>query len=90
MGATRIIAVDSLPGVGRWWMNAAISAAHVFRRRRRFPPDLDLTIISPSGRMGDTNDAVFWRRDNVDRWIAMGMRDAEHALEAKSSRPVMR
>ena len=90
MGATRIIAIDSLPGVSNWWMQFALSAAHVFRRRRRLPPDLDLTIIAPSEPMGDANDAVFWRRSNVDRWVAMGMRDAAAALEAKSALPILR
>jgi NTE family protein len=83
MGATRIIAIDSLPSVSKWWVKAVLGTAHAFRRRRRFPPDLDLTIISPSERMGDANDAVFWRRHNIDRWVAMGMRDAERSLGAK-------
>jgi NTE family protein len=80
MGATRIIAVDSLPLVGRKWVRLALSTAHLFRRRRRLPPDLDLTIIAPSEPLGDANDAVFWKRANVERWIEMGMRDAERTL----------
>jgi NTE family protein len=85
MGATRIIAIDSLPGVSKWWVQLALSSAHVFRRRRRFPPDLDLTIIAPSEPMGDANDAVFWQRANIERWVAMGMRDAAAALEGRVS-----
>jgi NTE family protein len=80
MGATRIIAVDSLPNVGKWWLHLGINIAHMFKPRRRYPRDLDLTIVSPSGILGDANDAVFWKRANIERWVDMGMRDAALAL----------
>jgi predicted acylesterase/phospholipase RssA len=80
MGATRIIAVDSLPNVGKWWIHLGINIAHAFKPRRKYPRDLDLTIVSPSGTLGDANDAVFWNRANVERWVDMGMRDAAEAL----------
>jgi NTE family protein len=80
MGATRIIAVDSMPNVGKWWLHLATDIAHAFRKPRRYPADLDLTIISPSGTLGDANDAVFWKRANIDRWVEMGMRDAAHQI----------
>jgi predicted acylesterase/phospholipase RssA len=80
MGATRIIAIDSMPKVGKGWLRLGIKAAHIFKRRRRYPPDLDLTIISPSETLGDANDAVFWKRANIERWVDMGMRDATRAL----------
>lgn len=90
MGATRIIAIDSLPNVGKWWLHLGISLAHAFKPRRRYPPDLDITIISPSGTLGDANDAVFWKRGNIERWIEMGERDAGQALQyAGSARAVV-
>ena len=80
MGATRIIAVDSLPSVGKWWLNLGIYIAHAFKPRRKYPRDLDLTIVSPSGTLGDANDAVFWKRGNIERWVDMGTRDATRVL----------
>lgn len=80
MGATRIIAIDSLPRVGRWWLRLGINMAYAFKPARRYPPELDLTIISPSGTLGDANDAVFWNRGNVERWVEMGTRDALQTL----------
>lgn len=81
MGATRVIAIDSMPTrVGKWWLHLGINIAYAFKPRRRYPPELDLTIISPSGTLGDANDAVFWDRNNAERWIEMGARDAMHAL----------
>jgi NTE family protein len=81
MGATRIIAIDSMPKVGKWWMHLGINIAYSFKPRRRYPADLDLTIVSPSGKLGDTDDAVFWKRANIERWVDMGMRDASAALQ---------
>ena len=84
MGAKRIIAIDSLPKVGKWWLNAGINIAHAFKPLRKVTaPNLDLTIISPSEALGDANDAVFWKRENVERWIDLGMRDARRALGAR-------
>jgi NTE family protein len=80
MGATRIIAIDSMPRVGKWWLHLAIELAHAFKPRRRYAPGLDLTIVSPSGTLGDANDAVFWKRANIERWVDMGMRDAARVL----------
>ena len=83
MGATRIIAIDSLPNVGKWWLHLGINIAHAFKPARRYPADLDLTVISPSGTLGDANDAVFWKRENVERWVEMGTRDAAQALSGR-------
>lgn len=90
MGATRIIAVDSMPRIGnavdtmtragRWCLHRAIDVAHALKPVRRYPEELDLTIVSPSGTLGDANDAVFWKRENIERWVDMGMRDAAAAL----------
>lgn len=81
MGATKIIAVDSMPTrVGRWWLHLGINIAYAFKPPRVYPPELDLTLITPSGTLGDANDAVFWNRQNAERWIEMGARDALHAL----------
>jgi hypothetical protein len=35
--------------------------------------------------LGDANDAVFWKRENVERWVEMGMRDATRALSARAA-----
>lgn len=80
MGATRIIAIDSLPKVGVWWLRAGTKFARMFRPRRRYPDGLDITVVSPSEYLGDMNDAVFWKKENVERWIELGAKDARAAL----------
>jgi NTE family protein len=80
MGATRIIAIDSLPDVGLWWLRAGIRVVRLFKPVRRFPRELDVTVIAPSEYLGDANDAVFWKRENIERWVELGERDAARAL----------
>lgn len=84
MGATDIIAIDSLPPVGKWWLRAGTNIMRLFRPARRCPADIRLTLLSPSEPLGDANAAVFWKRENVERWIALGERDAARALLVKS------
>ena len=83
MGATQIIAIDSMPRVGKWWMHLGINIAYSFKPRRQYPADMDLTMVSPSENLGDTDDAVFWKRSNIERWVDMGMRDATAALQSQ-------
>jgi NTE family protein len=80
MGATRIVAIDSLPKVGRWWLRAGTNCARLFKPRRNLPDTVQVTVVSPSERLGDVHDAVFWKRRNIDRWVALGARDTRAAL----------
>ena len=89
MGATRIIAIDSLPRVGKWWLHWGIEIAHAFKPRRKYSPQLDLTIISASETLGDANAAVFWKRENIERWVDLGARDAAHALRQAEFRRIV-
>ena len=84
MGATEIIAIDSLPAMGEWWLRAGTRFMRLFRRPRRCRPDIRLTLLSPSEPLGGVNDAVFWKRENVERWIALGERDAARVLGAEA------
>ena len=54
--------------------------ARLFKPRHHLPEDLEITIVSPSERLGDANDAVFWKRENIDRWVDLGARDMREAL----------
>lgn len=89
MGATRIIAIDSMPDVGLWWLRAGINIARLFKPSRRYPEDLDLTVIAPSEELGDASDAVFWKRENIERWVKLGERDAAAALRHYEARAVL-
>ena len=86
MGATRIIAIDSLPRfVAPWWLGAGISVVQAFAPSKRTPQGIDLTIITPSEPLGDAAAAVNWKRENIDRWIDLGRRDVETQLRLSES-----
>jgi NTE family protein len=86
MGATRIIAIDSLPQVGLWWLRAGTNMARMFKPRHRYPANLEVTIVRPSEFLGDVNDAVFWKKENVERWIELGARDTAAALRRRAAK----
>jgi NTE family protein len=81
MGATRIIAIDSLPQIGMWWLRAGRDMARMFKPRRKYPADLEITVVRPSAYLGDAYDAVFWKKENVARWVELGRRDTEAAMQ---------
>ncbi len=80
MGATEILAVDSLPRVTPWWVQAGSSVLTRFRPAPPIPPDVRITVIEPSEVLGTAHDAVIWKRGNIERWVDLGMRDAARVL----------
>ena len=79
-GATRVIAVDSLPDFAGRWIRLALTSVHMIRGTRRYPKTLEVTLISPSEPLGSPRDAVCWKRENIERWINLGERDAARTL----------
>ena len=77
MGATRVLAVDCLP-VG--WQGWYRWPAGVLLPDRSAAPELDVNILRPSRPLGGLNDILFWKRDNIARWIELGERDAEQLI----------
>ena len=83
MGATRVIAINAFPRVTPWAVHAVLSGMHRLRKMP-VPEGLDVSVISPSGRMGTARDAMVWDRGNVRRWVDMGIRDGERFVEKNS------
>jgi len=79
MGARKIVAVDCLR-VSDFWVNVGMSAFRKLKRKRRIPEDVEITMIAPEAALGAWEDAVFWKRENVERWIELGQRDAARVL----------
>jgi NTE family protein len=84
MGATRIIAVDCLQ-VSNWWIRSGMRAFRRLKAKRKLPADLDITLITPGAPLGAWDDAVAWKRENIERWIELGARDAAQALAGQLS-----
>ena len=73
MGASHAIAINCLTGVSFRMFRAVM-------RPRVHSPALDVQLIEPSERLGSLKDTVCWSLTNIERWIAMGERDAKRAL----------
>ncbi|HOL71686.1 MAG TPA: patatin-like phospholipase family protein [Bryobacteraceae bacterium] len=77
MGATRIVAINVLaypPSRLAGWAVRAFRA--LAPRPPASPSGLQLSVIQPGGPLGRMRDALFWRRDAVERWILLGERQA--------------
>jgi NTE family protein len=73
LGATHIIALHALPEVPSIWLRPFIKG---FRRvaghHPPLPAGVELTLIKTGGALGSMSDALRWRRENVERWLALG------------------
>ena len=80
MGATEIIAIDSLPPVTPWWVQAGSKVLTRIRPAPPVPGNVKVTVITPSEDLGTSHDAVIWKEQNIQRWVNLGIRDAERVF----------
>jgi predicted acylesterase/phospholipase RssA len=73
LGATRIVALHALPEIPSSLLKPFVT---VFRaavgHKPEVPPGVDLTIFKTDGPLGSIRDALHWKKENIDRWIALG------------------
>jgi NTE family protein len=82
MGARRIIAVNVLAEAFNPMVKKAGGAIRSMARfRPAIPDDVEVIRINAPG-LGNAKDALYWKRDNVARWIELGEKDALVHLEA--------
>jgi predicted acylesterase/phospholipase RssA len=74
MGATRVLAVDCMPAGRQGWYRWPASI--LLPDRTSTPGGVDVTILRPSRPLGGLRDILFWKRENIARWIELGERDA--------------
>jgi predicted acylesterase/phospholipase RssA len=80
LGATRIVALHALPELPSAWLRVMAKA---FRRAQYNPPvpsGVTLNVVSPSRTLGSLSDSIYWKRDNIERWLAQGAEDAKIGL----------
>jgi NTE family protein len=83
MGATRVIALNALPRLPNFVMrNFCQSLRRVARFRPSVPATIQVRQICAPGALGSARDALCWKRENAERWIEQGARDAEAAVRA--------
>jgi predicted acylesterase/phospholipase RssA len=85
MGATSAVVINVLEFMPSMLLRASVSTFRAVMAPKQSFPNLETTWIGPSELLGKVRDAVFWKEENVRRWIAMGERDAR-AMESRIPR----
>lgn len=75
LGATRAIALDALPLAPSRILRGAVRVVRKLSQPPRTPAGFPVTLIRPSQRLGGVRDALYWKEDNVRRWLELGERD---------------
>lgn len=81
-GATTIVAVNLLPSGGPWWLRTSRQA--LLKLAHPGPPapaGTRIVWIETAEPLGSARDAMVWTRGNAAKWIELGRRDAERAIQ---------
>jgi len=81
LGATHIVGLHALPEMPSVALRPLV---HGFRFLFGYlpptPAEVELTIIQPKTKpLGSLRDALYWKRDNIERWLKQGEEDALEA-----------
>ena len=77
LGATEIVALQALPEIPSTLLKPFVLAFRaVFGVNPPMPQGVSIRTILPSRRLGSLRDALHWKRENIERWLALGCRDA--------------
>jgi predicted acylesterase/phospholipase RssA len=81
LGATHIIALHALPEMPSIALKPFVHAFRVvFGHHPPTPAAIELTIIQPKVKpLGSLRDALYWKQENIERWLAQGEEDALEA-----------
>jgi NTE family protein len=76
LGATRIIALQALPEIPSPLLKPFVRAFRaVFGHQPKLQSGVELITLEPSRRLGSLFDALYWKRENIDRWLDQGRTD---------------
>jgi predicted acylesterase/phospholipase RssA len=76
LGATRVMALQALPEFPSVLLKPFVRAFRaVFGHHPKLQSNVELVTIVPSRRLGSLSDALYWKRENIDRWLEQGTKD---------------
>lgn len=79
LGATRILAIHALPEIPSSVLKPFVKGfRHMFGHHPPLPEGVELVTVEPSGVLGSVRDALKWKEENVERWLAQGDRAAKN------------
>jgi NTE family protein len=78
LGATEILALQALPEIPSALLRPFVLGFRaVFGVHPPLPGGVHLRVLEPSQRLGSLRDALRWKRENIERWLEQGYRDAQ-------------
>jgi len=80
MGASRAIAVNTLPELPSRILRAGVRAIRWISPKAPAPGALQVISIAPAGPLGTLSESVRWERRAIERWIAQGAEDARRVI----------
>ena len=85
LGATEAVVIKALPETPGLVAKIVVGAIRAFSRfRAEVPAGLPVVTVKPPALLGPPLQSVYWNRDNVERWILQGERDAreiKHSIQ---------
>jgi NTE family protein len=77
VGAASALGIDVLTSAPPAAVRAAVRALRSLAPKTpKLPEGFPVVRIEPSERLGSLRDAIFWKRENIERWIRLGEADA--------------
>ncbi len=82
LGAAEIIGVQALPEIPSSVLKPFVKGfRRVFGHHPPLPAGVRLVTIEPEGALGSVGDALHWKRENIERWIASGTTQGRDAAK---------
>jgi NTE family protein len=79
LGATHIVALNVLPNTPGWWLKPLTAGFRmVFGHNPPVPPGVQVELLTPSEALGGVSDAMRHRPENIEKWLALGKKDAKN------------
>jgi NTE family protein len=81
LGATHVIALHALPEIPSRLLKPVVRGfRYTFGHNPPLPETLELVTIMPEKTLGSARDALRWKQENMERWIALGEESAKNIL----------
>jgi predicted acylesterase/phospholipase RssA len=86
VGARQVIAINALPEMPSVVVRGFVRSVRALSRHVSDVQDSgDTTVIRPNGALGRLREAMYWQKENIERWIEQGFRDAARVTGAVSA-----
>ena len=81
LGATRIVALNALPEIPSALLRPFVKGFRaVLGHHPPVPPGIELHTLTPRPPLGSLYDALYWRKENITRWIEQGEQEGRSLI----------